>query len=136
MKFVQSALAAVVLLSPLSSFAEVPAGMAKFQQLCASCHVMQGQATIAPPVYGMRNHLNDITDKDEFVQHIIDWVKAPSAEKARMKGAIKKFGLMPALPYPEEDVRLVAEWLFEAKIDKPNWYDEHYRAEHGEAPSN
>jgi hypothetical protein len=43
-----------------------------------------------------------------------------------MRGAIKKFGLMPKLPYKQEEVRKVAEFLYDKKSTLPTWYKKHY----------
>jgi hypothetical protein len=37
--------------------------------------------------------------REDFVQQIIDWVEYPDKDVSLMRGAIKKFGLMPKLPY-------------------------------------
>jgi hypothetical protein len=30
-----------------------------------------------------------------------------------MSGAVKKYGLMPGQPYPEEEIRVIAEFMYE-----------------------
>jgi hypothetical protein len=51
-----------------------------------------------------------------------------------MPGAIRKFGLMPAFPLPDEELQAVAEFLYDSDMSLPDWYKEHYAAEHGEPP--
>jgi len=58
-------------------------------------------------------------------------VKSPSPERTLMPGAVKKFNLMPALPYSDEDLAVIAEYIFEESMEKPGWYEKHYEAEHG-----
>jgi len=111
-------------------------GSELFDKLCAICHVKQGQPTIAPPVFGMVNHVRRAyPNREQFVERIINWVNEPKAEDALMRGAIRKFGLMPKLGYSENDVRLIAEYLYDGKTEFPEWYIEHYKEEHGEAPT-
>jgi hypothetical protein len=42
-------------------------------------------------------------------------VEYPDKDVSLMRGAIKKFGLMPKLPYKQEEVRKVAEFLYDKK---------------------
>jgi hypothetical protein len=53
-----------------------------------------------------------------------------------MRGAVKKFGLMPAFPLADDVLEEIAGWIFDTPMNKPNWYAEHYRKEHGEEPTN
>lgn len=110
-------------------------GAALYQKLCVSCHAMQGKPTVAPPVFAMKNHVTDAhPDREGFVNYIVEWVKAPNADTALMRGAVKKFGLMPVLGYDEAEVRTVAEWLYDTDTSLPDWYKKHYEEEHGQAP--
>jgi hypothetical protein len=38
---------------------------------------------------------------------------------------------MPALPLSKEDIAAMAEFIFTELMEKPDWYDKHYEAEHG-----
>ncbi len=117
-----------------SAFA-IENGSELFDTLCAICHVKQGQPTIAPPVFGMVNHVRRAyPNREAFVQRIVSWVNEPNEEDALMRGAIRKFGLMPKLGYSETDVRLIAEYLYDGKTEFPEWYIKHYEEEHGEKP--
>lgn len=111
-------------------------GAELFETLCMTCHVTEGPPTIAPPVFGVINHVKSAyPSRDEFVQRIVRWVNKPNAQDALMPGAVRKFGLMPDLSYSEYDVRLIAEYLYDGKTELPEWYIEHYKQEHGEAPT-
>mgnify|MGYP001601411240 CR=1 FL=1 len=110
-------------------------GEETFNQLCLSCHVKQGKATIAPPLFGVVNHVKNVyPDREAFIQRVVDWVESPNADQALMPGAVKKFGLMPKLAYPSSQVRKAAEYLYDADINPPSWYKEHYKKEHGKNP--
>lgn len=117
-----------------SAFA-VENGAELFDKLCGICHVKQGQPTIAPPVFGMVNHVRRAyPGREDFVQRIVNWVNEPNAEDVLMPGAVRKFGLMPKLGYSEYEVRLIAEYLYDGKTELPEWYIKHYEEEHGEKP--
>ena len=105
-----------------------------FLQHCGSCHGQSESAgnRIAPPIVAVKDHyLRQHTDKQSFVSALVNWVTHPSNDRALMPGAIRRFGLMPALPYSEQDLAAIAEFIYDEKIDKPEWYQKHYNAEHG-----
>ncbi|TPE51596.1 cytochrome c [Maribrevibacterium harenarium] len=118
-------------------FASESEGAESFQFLCANCHVTSGQGTIAPPVFGMVDHVKrTYPNREDFVNYVVNWVPSPDASKALMPGAVKKFGLMPALPYDSEQVRQIAEFLYDNGGKMPDWYAEHYQQEHGKGSMN
>jgi hypothetical protein len=51
-----------------------------------------------------------------------------------MPGARMRFGLMPAIEMDEDDLRKIAEFVYDARFDIPGWYAEHYKQEHGKYP--
>lgn len=91
-----------------------------YDTLCAACHVKTPPATIAPPVFAMVDHTRSVyPGRAEFVNRVVDWVANPQIDQALMSGAIDKFGLMPKFGYSEDQVRLVAEYLYESDFNKP-----------------
>lgn len=105
-----------------------------FVQYCGSCHGQSDSAEnrIAPPIVAIKDHyIRKHADKQTYVSAFVNWVKHPSKDRTLMPGAIKRFGLMPALAYSEQDLTAIAEFVFEEKIDTPDWYEKHYNAEHG-----
>ena len=127
---------AICLLAFNTSLAQAN-GQDSFNKLCLSCHVTSGRPTIAPPIFGVINHVKSAyPTKTEFVDRIVNWVANPQKEKSLMPGAIRRFGVMPKLPYDPIEVRLIAEYLYDGKNDLPAWYKEHFKAEHGQEPKN
>ena len=123
-----------ILLIPGSAFA-IENGSELFVRHCASCHKMKGPPQNAPPVFGVVNHVKQrFPGRWAFVERIVSWVKEPRLEDALMPGAIRRFGLMPKLDIPENEVRLIAEYLYDGKPDLPEWYIRHYEEEHGHKP--
>ena len=133
-----SFLALSLLASPLASATEEEAktGAEVYKESCAVCHVSEGKPTIAPPIFAVKNHVIDAFPvRDDFVEQVKTWVKAPDEKKALMRGAIRKFGLMPPMAHlSDRDVQAVAEYLFDTDMNLPDWYAEHYKEEHGEMP--
>lgn len=107
-----------------------------YQTACMSCHLptaTKGTAKIAPPIFAVKDHVIRVYPKrEDFIKRLVNWVKAPNANDVLMPGAVRKFGLMPAMPHLDsKDVTAVAEYLYDTDLGTPDWYKEHYEAEHG-----
>lgn len=69
---------------------------------------------IAPPMLRVKEHyLPNYQNKEDFVKAITYIVNNPSEEKTLMPGAIKKFNLMPKLNYNQDELKLIAETIYE-----------------------
>lgn len=100
---------------------------------CYICHNPKASEAnmIAPPMIAVKRHyIGDNTSKEEFTESLILWLDDPEAP-SKMPGAQKKFGKMPYLPYPEETITQIAEYMYDYEIEKPKWFDAHYQEEHG-----
>ena len=110
-------------------------GKQLFNTLCLRCHTTnlgKGIIKVAPPVFAVVKHVRSAyPQREDFVQQIVDWVEYPDKDVSLMQGAIKKFGLMPKLPYKPEEVKKVAEFLYDEKATPPTWYKKHYEEKHG-----
>lgn len=106
-----------------------------YKTYCMACHVTEGRPSIAPPIFAVKNHvLAEFPEREDFIKRVTEWVKAPNQNEALMPGAIRKFGLMPALAMKDADLQAVAAYLYDADMNLPDWYSEHYEAEHGQKP--
>jgi mono/diheme cytochrome c family protein len=102
------------------------------EQYCYSCHSPQirGQQRLAPPFQMVKMHyLRDFPVKEDFINAITTWVKKPNAEYSIMPGALNRFGLMPPMVINEEDVKLIANYLYNA--DLPEFRGHGKRMMHG-----
>ena len=98
-------------------------GREKFELYCMACHKdAREDPMLAPPVFALKRHYGWKygEDADAFAAAIVEWVKAPSEEKSLMPGARQKWGLMPALPFPEADLKLIGAYLSGAKVVLPS----------------
>ena len=89
------------------------------EQYCYSCHnpQMRGQQRLAPPFLMVKMHyMRDYAAKESFVDAISAWVKEPNEDKSIMPGALNRFGLMPPMMINDEDVRLIADYLYDADL--------------------
>lgn len=101
---------------------DVELGKAKFAMLCGACHRSGfDEEMVAPPTFALKRHYGDRYGNNEraFVRAIVNWVQSPDQKKTLMPGAVRKFSLMPPLPFPEEDLTLIAKYLFETDFDIP-----------------
>lgn len=126
--------ALLLCLSMGSNADEALDGASLYSQNCASCHgqgIKAGER-IAPPIVGVKDHyLLAYADKESFVNAVVNWVREPATGRSLMPGAISRFGIMPALPYPSDVVASIAAFIYEENIEKPGWYEEHFNKEHG-----
>lgn len=139
----QTTLAAIVLAlasSPLSAQTEAQANAQTDEQayntLCLSCHLLskkKGEQSLAPPVFAVKSHvIKAYPEREDFIQTVVDWVEEPNLDTALMPGAIRKFGLMPKLPYAASEVRQAAAYMYDTAFELPEWYKKHYKEKHGE----
>ena len=94
-------------------------GKILIEQNCYSCHTPEiaGQQRLSPPIQMVKMHyMRDYETKEAFVDAIAEWVSEPSEGKSIMPGAVNRFGLMPPYPISDEDVRLIAEYLYEVDL--------------------
>ncbi|MBC2607848.1 hypothetical protein [Pelagicoccus albus] len=112
-------------------------GAETLQNLCIACHQTQPshelqEKGLAPPLWGVRDHyLEKYPDRETFVEAIVAYLPKPEADKSLMKGAIKRFGIMPPLPLPEDALKDAANAMYDAEgFQEPTWWAEHVKAKH------
>jgi hypothetical protein len=94
-------------------------GYQLMQQKCFVCHMEKPDPSnkasmIAPPMMMVQKHYKPTyKNKDEFVNAIAAFVSNPDEKKALMPGAVRKFNLMPNLGYDKDEIKLIAETLFD-----------------------
>lgn len=100
--------------------AEVNAeGFELMRQKCFICHFEKPDPSkkdimIAPPMLRVQEHYKPAyQSKGEFVEAIKTWVNNPSESETLMPGAVRKFKLMPKLPFEEADLELIAAALYD-----------------------
>lgn len=86
---------------------------------CFVCHFPKPDPSkrdqmIAPPMLRVQEHYKPTYGKKEdFVEAIKNWVANPTEDKVQMPGAVRKFNIMPKLVVTDEDIKLIAETLYE-----------------------
>lgn len=125
---------------PLPTDAPTLALISKGKQLvitnCYSCHSTDAPlegGRLAPPMEAVKNHyLAAETTIEEFTANLVRFVQKPSPAYSKMPGARKRFGLMPALPLPDEELQAIAAFIYYTELEAPEWLEEHQKGERKE----
>ena len=99
--------------------------------LCHSATAEENEGRIAPPMIAVKSrYLMDYDSKEDFVNAISNFVKNPTKDHAKMRGAVKNFGVMPKQVFPENSVEQIADFMFDYQIEEPTWFAAHWE-DHG-----
>lgn len=90
-------------------------GELTFRVVCAACHTLNPPYEKAPPMTHIARHYRQaFTSEAEGVEAIVQWVLKPEAARSKMPAhAIERFGIMPAFPLPEAQLRDVAKYVWD-----------------------
>ncbi|MCK5343671.1 MAG: hypothetical protein KAR20_09715 [Candidatus Heimdallarchaeota archaeon] len=136
MKFAKLCLFAVMFLSTAVWANEEIEGEQLYKTYCDACHGMAGgmdmSKRIAPPMAAVRMHyIGTHTDKASFVAAISHWLEKPEESKTLMRGAIRRFKLMPAIVVSKADSEVIAGYIFDGSLAGPAGFQEHVNEMHG-----
>lgn len=109
-------------------------GKKLMENKCYVCHSPSASHDdrIAPPMIAIKKHyISSETTKEEFVQSIQNFVEHPTKEVAKMRGAVKRFGVMPKQVFAADDIKKIAEYMFDNDIEEPEWFESHFNEEKG-----
>ena len=115
---------------------DVSDGEKLYKTYCSACHGSQGgmdmNKRVAPPIIAVRMHyLSAYPDKAAFVTAVSSWIERQDASKTLMRGAIRKFKIMPPVSVPRQDAQKIAAYIYEGNVDKPAGFDQHFEEMHG-----
>lgn len=95
------------------------------QNSCFSCHNPDKAVTtkIAPSLSDVRQqYMTDDISKKEFINNIKYFINHPTVENALMPEAISSYGIMPKLSYKDDDLQLIAEYMYNHDMSTDEWY--------------
>ena len=105
-----------------------------FQQKCYACHSVATKShdeIIAPPMIAVKKRYSmQYDNKEDFVNAVVAYASDPKAENALMIGAVNQFKAMPKQAFSEEDLKKIATYIYENKIETPEWFEEHFQQNH------
>lgn len=111
-------------------------GKTLYMTHCSSCHGNAGgmdmSKRLAPPIAAVRMHyIGPYPDRASFIMAVSGWVEKQDEKKSLMRGAIRRFNLMPPVYVSKEDAVMIAGYIYDGEIDKPAGFDEHVEKMHG-----
>lgn len=107
-----------------------------FYANCAVCHganvgQMDLSKRVAPPIAAVRMHyIGRYPDQASFVHAISNWVEQQDPAKSLMRGAIRRFNIMPPISISQQDTNLIAAYIYSGDIEKPVGFERHVNEEH------
>lgn len=110
-------------------------GESLLKKNCYSCHNPETahDERLAPPFFAIKKHyLKDHPEKAAFTEAMLEFMQNPSNEKAKMKDAVERFGLMPKMPFEDEQIRKMAEYIYQAEFSKPKGGRKHRKTKGSE----
>jgi mono/diheme cytochrome c family protein len=101
---------------------------------CYACHnpnTASHDEIIAPPLAAvkMRYQMQYKTEA-EFVDAMVDWAMDPKESRSLMRGAVVKFKTMPKQLFKEEEIRKIATYIYNNKLEEPHWFAAHQKEMH------
>lgn len=88
--------------------------------VCHACHNPTLNPPLAPPMWGVQRRYKRMSQsKEQFINSIASFAKAPSQEKAVFKHAIPVLGLMPPVVLPDQALKDVATYIWEEQFPPP-----------------
>ncbi|MFY0653154.1 MAG: c-type cytochrome [Cyclobacteriaceae bacterium] len=102
---------------------------------CYVCHNPTAKShdeNLAPPLVAVKyRYKKQYDNRNSFIDGLTNFVSEPQKELALMKGALQRFDVMPPLTLEKEQIRAIAGYLYDNKIDEPAWFAEHFSEKHG-----
>ena len=87
---------------------------------------------VAPPIIAVRMHyIGTYADKDSFVMAVADWVEKQDADNSLMRGAIRRFNIMPPISISRSDAEKIAAYIYDGDVEKPEGFQQHFEERHG-----
>lgn len=105
------------------------AGKKLLRKKCFICHnpVLSESSMVAPPMIAVKAYyISEYTTKEQFTQNLLTFLKKPTKKNAKMLEAVKRFGLMSYQSFKEEDIKKIAEYLYDFKIKEPKWFKKYW----------
>ncbi len=82
-----------------------------YKKQCAFCHESEG--LIAPDMKDIKKvYIEKFPNKPDFEKAMLEFVKHPTKEKALYKKGLDQYTLMPKMPFKEEDLKGVVEYIY------------------------
>jgi len=105
-------------------------GLRLLKENCYSCHSVKSKSfdkIKAPPMELVKNRYKlEYKSEKEFIKAFSSWTLKPAKEKALLLDEIERFKLMPKLRFYEEDILIIAKYIYNNELEKPSWFESFY----------
>lgn len=94
------------------------------EEVCYMCHhpTAGPEDRIAPPLeIAKRNYLANTSTREEFVEKMVQFILYPTAEQSVMHSDVEQYGLMDPLGFSKDEVKAMAEFIYDNELPKPDW---------------
>lgn len=102
---------------------------------CFTCHnpaATSHDDMLAPPLVGMKyKYQQAFREKEKFIYNMANFIANPSKDNAIMRGPVRRFGVMPKSVLQPEEIQAVVTYLYDNKIEQPEWFSKHFEEEQG-----
>ncbi len=88
---------------------------------CSACHNPDiPEASMMAPTFATikQKYRNTTADKADFIAHFTAFVEDPSRDKALLKRAVEKYGLMAREGTKRNDIKKIAKYIYTTDLDK------------------
>jgi len=110
------------------------AALALFKQNCYACHSVISAShdeIIAPPIVVVKRRYKMRFDSREgFIKAVAAYAFDPKTENALMLGAVRIFKVMPKANFALKDLELIAAYIYDHEVEKPQWFESHFDEMH------
>lgn len=109
-------------------------GFQLLESNCFACHSPKNAIDdrIAPPMAMIKDYYileNKNTSEEDFTKSLITFIKNPNAENSKIPEAIERYGLMPKMNFTDEQITQIAKYIYNSKLEEPDWYANHFHNE-------
>ena len=91
---------------------------------CMVCHKIQDKqdAMLAPPFAHIKSKYSKVKKSEQaFLDAFVSFTINPKQEDAMMFGALKQFTVMPNLNFEKEDIKKIANYIYNNDFPEPKW---------------
>ena len=89
-------------------------------QGCGTCHEQALSPPKAPPMWEIKRlYERQAKDDATLVKNIVSFTKEPSLETAIHDVGVERYGLMPAMPLPDDMLNKIATYILEEEFPPP-----------------
>jgi cytochrome c553 len=123
-----------IITGPLSSEQALEAQklMVTHCYLCHSPNAPEQEGRIAPPMVAIKAYYQKETDsREDFIQAIMAYTNYPLKAVSKIPGSEERYGKMPYQQFPDGVVEIIAAYLYDYRIQEPEWFASYWQVQHG-----